>query len=398
MAEPNQFQQIPIFSQFSDLTDDAHYQRLPEDWWVVIADIQGSTQAIEEGRYKDVNTIGAACIVAAQNAMERAEFPYVFGGDGTTLLIPPERMEAVSSALDAVRARARSTFSMRLRVGAMQISALGSEEGYIEVARYAERDALLINEDSLFSERGTAMFRGGGISAAETRIKADPERYEVPENPDTQSDLSGLSCRWKPIPSLYGRIISLLVESRDEAGTSVYSGVLARLDLILDGDIAKANPIHVSTMGYKSILQLLAEERRLHDSWFSSAFWRNAKEIVYAVAIFKYHLPALFFDVSRYAAAIDTHSDFRKFDDLLRMVVDCSPAQSQQIRDYLQGRYEAGDLFYGIHESGEALMTCFVYGMSDGEHIHFVDGGDGGYAMAAREFKAQKNLVAQQKQ
>ena len=35
-------------------------------------------------------------------------------------------------------------------------------------------------------------------------------------------------------------------------------------------------------------------------------------------------------------------------------------------------------------------MTCFVDGLSDGKHIHFIDGGDGGYAMAAMKLKAQK--------
>jgi hypothetical protein len=34
-------------------------------------------------------------------------------------------------------------------------------------------------------------------------------------------------------------------------------------------------------------------------------------------------------------------------------------------------------------------MTCYVHDVNDGNHIHFVDGGDGGYAMAARELKAQ---------
>jgi hypothetical protein len=61
----NAFQEIPVFRSFNDLTADAHYRLIPEDWWVVVADIEGSTQAIEAGRYKDVNTVGAACIVAA---------------------------------------------------------------------------------------------------------------------------------------------------------------------------------------------------------------------------------------------------------------------------------------------------------------------------------------------
>ena len=39
--------------------------------------------------------------------------------------------------------------------------------------------------------------------------------------------------------------------------------------------------------------------------------------------------------------------------------------------------------------ASQALMTCFVYGLDEGEHVHFVDGGGGGYALAAKQFKAQ---------
>jgi hypothetical protein len=34
-------------------------------------------------------------------------------------------------------------------------------------------------------------------------------------------------------------------------------------------------------------------------------------------------------------------------------------------------------------------MTCYVQNLSDTAHIHFVDGGDGGYAMAAKQLKQQ---------
>ena len=375
MSDVNLFRECPVFSSFNDLTEPSRFRPLPGDWWVIVADIEGSTQAIEAGRYKDVNMLGASCIVAAQNAMGGAEFPYVFGGDGTTLLIPEDYLDAVSAALAGVRRMARTAYDMRLRVGAIAIADLGPDGGTVEVARYCERDMLRIARSEIFNQRFTAMIRGGGISAAERRIKTDPARYEVPDADTGEEDLSGLSCRWKPVPSLKGRMLSLLVAARAgdvRRATRTYDEVLHRLDEILDGDIATANPIHVSEMGYKSVIQLLWEERKLYRSWLSKAFLKNAIEIVYAVAVFKYHVPAVFFDATRYAAAIDTHSDFRKFDDLLRMVIDCSTAQADEIRAYLESLAAAGEVFFGLHLAPEALMTCFVYGMGDGEHIHFV--------------------------
>jgi hypothetical protein len=34
-------------------------------------------------------------------------------------------------------------------------------------------------------------------------------------------------------------------------------------------------------------------------------------------------------------------------------------------------------------------MTCFIRRLEEGGHVHFIDGNDGGYAMAAVELKAQ---------
>ena len=53
---------LPAFDEFPDVTDLSLYAPLPDDWFVVVADIKGSTKAIGEGRYKDVNLMGAACL------------------------------------------------------------------------------------------------------------------------------------------------------------------------------------------------------------------------------------------------------------------------------------------------------------------------------------------------
>ena len=44
---------------------------------------------------------------------------------------------------------------------------------------------------------------------------------------------------------------------------------------------------------------------------------------------------------------------------------------------------------YGTFRQANALMTCFVPSITDRGHVHFVDGGGGGYAMAAQAMKAR---------
>jgi hypothetical protein len=34
-------------------------------------------------------------------------------------------------------------------------------------------------------------------------------------------------------------------------------------------------------------------------------------------------------------------------------------------------------------------MTCIVFSLTASEHVHFIDGGDGGFAMAALQLKEQ---------
>jgi hypothetical protein len=60
-----------------------------------------------------------------------------------------------------------------------------------------------------------------------------------------------------------------------------------------------------------------------------------------------------------------------------------------RLRRELDALYDEGRIYYGLHESSQALMTCYVQGLDDGAHVHFVDGGSGGYALAAKQLKRQ---------
>ena len=55
----------------------------------------------------------------------------------------------------------------------------------------------------------------------------------------------------------------------------------------------------------------------------------------------------------------------------------------------LGGLRSEGWIAYGLHEADSALMTCLVFNLTDSEHVHFIDGADGGFAMAARQLKQQ---------
>ena len=64
------FSALTGIEKFDDVPDPTFYSKAPDDWMVIITDVEGSTKAIEAGRYKDVNALGVSSIVALQNACQ----------------------------------------------------------------------------------------------------------------------------------------------------------------------------------------------------------------------------------------------------------------------------------------------------------------------------------------
>lgn len=310
--------------------------------------------------------------------MGTLEFPFSFGGDGATLLIPDAHCNAVLEKLAGLKALARDNFDLHLRVGAVPLQQIREDGFEVQVARYEMTDGKTVG-----------IFRGDGATHAEQLIREHPETYGVEASDDVIDDLEGLSCRWKPIPSQNGVVLSLLVKARGEEVRPIYQDVLTELNRLFDGGLDRANPVNLSELVYQSILDCFRREKQFSRSIFSIAFLSRFFEILMAVAIFKWNFNPLFFDPKHYKEALATHSDFRKFDDVLRMTIDCTSEQADHIEEFLSTMHEQRKLFYGTYRSDSALMTCYVENLQDGEHIHFIDGAGGGYTRASIMMKQQ---------
>ena len=93
------------------------------------------------------------------------------------------------------------------------------------------------------------------------------------------------------------------------------------------------------------------------------------------------------FRPKKYKNELLTNSDFKKFDETLRMVIDCKIEQCQKIEDFFEKLKIENKISYGLHKSSQAIMTCMVTSATTNKHIHFMDGADGGYALAASQMK-----------
>ncbi len=72
------------------------------------------------------------------------------------------------------------------------------------------------------------------------------------------------------------------------------------------------------------------------------------------------------------------------------MTIDVDAARRAAIEARLEAAAEAGICRYGLHVQDAALMTCIVPTALARDHMHFIDGADGGYARAASLLKAER--------
>src|ERR1700694_603156 len=113
-ADAEYYAHLPIFDGFASVMDPARYQPLPDDWVLGLTDVVSSTKAIEEGRYKAVNTAGASVIAAISNALGGRKFPFVFGGDGASFAVSGDDKALARTALAATVAWTRADIQLAL--------------------------------------------------------------------------------------------------------------------------------------------------------------------------------------------------------------------------------------------------------------------------------------------
>jgi len=376
---------VPVIERFADVTEERYYADAPDHWHIVLTDVRGSTRAIEAGRYRDVNALGVASIVAIRNAAPDLELPYVFGGDGATLLIPDSRRAVCEAALRGVRNLARTAFELELRVGIVAVRELSAAGHPVQVARFRTSQHVRL-----------AMLRGSGIGQAERWVK-DPEhgaRYAVSaEGPDAAS-FEGFECRWQPVPSRRGHIASIIVQALDATPAErkqSYRQIIATLEASLEDDAG--HPVSLRGLRLGTLFGNYSAEARLRSGAASGPAYEAAqanarKKSLIGRALMAVGASAGGFDGRAYPKELIENTDFRKFDEALRMVLDLSEEQLAGIETALEKARSEGHLVYGLHRAPSALITCYLRSYS-GDHVHFVDGSDGGYALAARQLKAQ---------
>ncbi len=375
---------LPSFSEFGDFAKFDAYAPVPDDWVVLCGDIRGSTRAIEEGRYKQVNMVGAAVITAVLNACAGYQIPFVFGGDGGLAAVPGLARDRAALALQRLQGISEETFGLGLRAAAVPVSRLRAEGHDVRVRKFA-----------LSPGNNLAMFAGGGVERADEILKTAPENDPaiLRAVDDAQApDLEGLSCRWEPLAASRGQMIALMVQPiAADWATEVFRRTLAQLSHILQGGIAGFAPASDRTLRFRWPPRGLALEARAtagRGSLLRSYAWALVTSALQCWCERRGRKIGAY-DAPRYRGELKAQTDFRKFDGMLRTVLDVTPEQAGRIEAWLEDQYRERRLVYGMHRARTALMTCLVFNLEQGEHVHFVDAAGGGFAKAAEGFKAR---------
>lgn len=362
----------------SDLVaDKSLFSEVPEDWHVLIADIKNSTQAIKDGKHNEVNLVATGSIIAVLNIVysEKINVPFFFGGDGATILVPPKYLKSAMSALEKHQKNTLKNFGFELKVGHLSIKEI-----------YKEKIELIIAKAQINNIFNIPVILGNGLQYAESFIKnKDPFKggnFQMDESP---LNLDGMQCKWDKIkpPEETQEVVSLIVTGcGDQDPSKIFSEVLKAIDEIY-GSAKRRKPISVKRLRLKAGFKKINSEMRAKLGRFNGFYF--LKNLVKA-SFGKFYLKNSKAG-KNYLQKLVELTDTLTIDGRINTVIIGTSGQRISLISFLDHLEKSNKIKYGLHVSQESVMSCYVRDMGTNEHIHFVDGADGGYTRAANSLK-----------
>lgn len=388
----NFYKYLPSLSSFTDIIEPSNYFTVPDDWNLIITDVVNSTDAIRSGHYKDVNIAGCITAMAVSNLMGDMDYPFLFGGDGMTLLLPDSVLPGVRDILFSIRELVNSNFGLKLRAGIVNVGELKKTGKELKLCKLKISD--FYNQ---------AILTGNALDVAESFIKNDDSSnpYIIPltHKIKIKPDFTGFTCRWQDIPSHRGETVSFIVKMNSPSTSSdqeLLKIVLDQVSLLLGNDV-EIHPLKEEKIKVDLSGKYPSKEATVHSGSRTGIFYflRRIKIKIEGLAVnlaiktqWRFGPKINGKELRELRKSQVIASDFRKYDGTLKMVIACDSDSRESFLKFLDDLYRQGKLFYGYHVSDRALMTCALHEGSIRE-VHFVDSADGGYALAAAQLKEQ---------
>lgn len=363
--------EIPL----GDLLMENHlFFKVPDNWHVLITDVKNSTQAALDGQHQTVNLVATGSIVAALNIAfkDNISVPFFFGGDGATFIIPPSLLAATLTALQQHRENTLNNFKLDLRVGHVPVTEVYEQGHELRLSKLKTSDLFNI-----------PVLLGNGLIFAERKIKAADQPSPPLLNNTGELDMSGMHCRWDKIkpPANNFEVVCLQVIAKDGIQQAdAFRQVIESIDKIYGAPEVR-KPISISKLRMMATFEKIGREMRTRLGGFNAMYllrtWITTS------------IGKIYFKTKKgkeYLYKLVDMSDTLVIDGKINTVITGSPEQREQLKAALDDLEKRDKILYGLHVSSESVMSCYVRNMDD-QHVHFVDGADGGYTNAAGVLK-----------
>lgn len=369
------YSELPVFDDglITHLSKEERFVNIPDDWHIIITDIKGSTQAIQRGLHQQVNLVATASIISALNISrdKKVNFPFFFGGDGATLVIPNSMRDEVMSALSVYQRNVKRTFDLELRVDEVPISLI-----------YEKNHKLTLSKTKLSSKYTIPVVLGEGLLFADDLIKQ--RRFKKhPEENEGLLNLEGMECRWDAVkPSEKTKqIVCLLLRTRSKTDQAkIFQKVMQIIEEVY-GSYEERRPISVKALKLTASLERFSTENEL--KFGESSLKRNAKSVVgYAVGQVYLRRES----GKKYLENLVELSDTLVMNGMLNTVISGTVNQRLLLIEKLDEMEQAKEIVYATNICSESIMSCYVQDRKD-NHVHFIDGSEGGYTAAATVLK-----------
>jgi hypothetical protein len=370
--------ELPI----AEVMQSHHFSDVPNDWCVIIADVQNSTAAVAAGRHNDVNLIAAGSLIAVLNIAKEKniEIPFFFSGDGGAVLVPEEMKTDVLIGLLQHNENTNRNFGLNMHIGSLSIHELVDAGATVKIAKV-----------ELGQSFHKALIIGDGLKFAERKIKLETTTQNREQLSSYILNMSGLECRWDKVKppgnENENEIVCYLIEACDQKRQAeVYRDVLLTIDETY-GSIESRNPLSISR------LKLLISLNKVHNEmevkfgrWKITYFIITFLETFLGLFFFRFNLKLGAIRANEYLAQLVANADTLTIDGRINTILSGKTENRKQLLHYLSKKENEGTLLFGHHHSKESIMTCYIEDR-DSKHIHFIDGSDGGYTEAAKMLK-----------
>lgn len=364
------------------LSKESHFKTVPDDWFVVVVDVEKSTQAVKHKLHHPVNYASTHSIIAVLNELQSInhliDIPYFFGGDGATFLIPEENTQRVLLILENVKSHIYESHFLALRVGAIQVSELKAIENVdIPLAKLRLTDNLVV-----------PVSHGNGLDIAERLIKDKLAKGKGKPRQDMYVNFEGCECRWdnlKPKKSDDKVLCFIAQPKKNESSLKTLHNISQAMDECF-GDYLKRHPVNIEG------LKQLDSTYNIHTEWNS----------IYEESSFTEQLQLSLGSLSK--NLYDATMVAEKFREYLRKcslallidgsyndIVVGSEAQIQHFIDKFEKLESQGDLIFGYHITDSAVLSCYL-AEPNGQFVQLVDANEGGYSTASKMLKIKAKV------